>query len=115
MRLNKCWLGAILLSFTAVTPLVLTGCAEHAAVRVYDPYYNDFHVWNDHEVIYYRQWVVETHRPYRDFRKLPPPEQRQYWACGTSHPVTARKPAGAKATSNLKQKSPPRNVSPAGL
>jgi len=86
MRLNKRWLGAVLLTLTAVTPLVLTGCAEHATVRVYDPYYNDFRVWNDHEVVYYRQWAVETHRPYRDFRKLPPPEQRQYWAWRHSHP-----------------------------
>jgi hypothetical protein len=86
MRLNKRWLGVILLSLTAVTPLVLVGCAEHTTIRVYDPYYNDFHAWNDQEVVYYRQWVVETHRPYRDFRKLPPPEQRQYWAWRHSHP-----------------------------
>jgi hypothetical protein len=56
------------------------GCAEHATVRVYDPYYSDYHAWNSTEVGYYRQWTVETHRPYRQFRELPPPQQREYWA-----------------------------------
>ena len=66
--------------------LVLAGCASHATVRVYDPYYHDYHAWNDHEVVYYRQWVAETRRPYRDFRKLQPPEQREYWAWRHNHP-----------------------------
>jgi hypothetical protein len=63
-----------------LVPVFATGCASHATVRVYDPYYNDYHVWNSYEVGYYHQWVVETHRPYREFRELPPPEQREYWA-----------------------------------
>jgi hypothetical protein len=79
-------LGIILLGVALLSPVLLTGCAERATVRVYDPYYHDYHVWNDHEVVYYRQWVGETHRPYRDFRKLPPPEQREYWAWRHNHP-----------------------------
>jgi hypothetical protein len=63
-----------------VVPVFTTGCPSHATVRVYDPYYSDYHVWNSYEVGYYRQWTVETHRPYREFRQLPPPEQREYWA-----------------------------------
>ncbi len=68
-------MGAALLA-----PVLITGCASHATVRVYDPYYNDYHVWNSYEVGYYHQWISETHRPYREFRELPPPEQREYWA-----------------------------------
>ncbi|MFZ2002740.1 MAG: hypothetical protein WA239_17130 [Candidatus Sulfotelmatobacter sp.] len=30
--------------------------------RVYDPYYSDYHVWNDDEVVYYQQWAHEYHR-----------------------------------------------------
>jgi hypothetical protein len=38
-----------------------TACAEHHH-RVYDPYYSDYHVWNDDEVVYYRQWARDHHR-----------------------------------------------------
>ena len=41
-----------------------------------DPYYSDYHVWNDDEVVYYHQWARDEHR---DFRKLPPEEQKEYW------------------------------------
>ena len=54
--------------------------------RAYDAYYNDYHVWNDREVVYYRQWAGETHRdPGRDFRKLPPDEQEEYWKWRHNH------------------------------
>jgi len=56
------------------------GCAQHHYYRVYDPYYTDYHLWNDNEVVYYHQWATEKRRdPDRDFRKLPPEEQREYW------------------------------------
>jgi hypothetical protein len=86
LSLTTRWLGTISLGVALLLPVLLTGCAEHATVRVYDPYYNDYHAWNDHEAVYYRQWVAETRRPYRDFRKLPPPDQREYWAWRHNHP-----------------------------
>jgi hypothetical protein len=52
MPLHRRWLGAILLGLTAITPIVIGGCAEHATAGVYDPYYNDYHAGNDHEVVY---------------------------------------------------------------
>jgi hypothetical protein len=79
MRLTKRWLGVFLVAVAVASPVVVAGCAGHARVRVYDPYYGDYHAWNDNEVVFYRQWVVETHRPYREFRALPPEEQREYW------------------------------------
>jgi hypothetical protein len=61
-------------------------CSEHHAYRVYDPYYTDYHVWNDNEIVYYRQWSDETHRDRtRDFRKLPPEEQKEYWTWRHNH------------------------------
>jgi hypothetical protein len=78
LNLNTRWLGTFLLGVAMLSPLAVTGCSEHATVRAYDPHYNNYYAWNDHEVVYYRQWVVETQRPYRDFHKLPPPEQREY-------------------------------------
>jgi len=64
-----------------------TGIAcEHHYYRVYDPYYTDYHVWNGDEVRYYNQWAVETHHdPHRDFRKLPPNEQKEYWTWRHNH------------------------------
>lgn len=64
-----------------------TGIAcEHHYYRVYDPYYTDYHVWNNNEVVYYNQWATETHHdPHRDFRKLPPNEQKDYWTWRHNH------------------------------
>jgi hypothetical protein len=43
-------------------------------------------VWNGVEVDYYHQWAVQYHRdPKRDFRKLPPEEQKEYWTWRHSH------------------------------
>ncbi|MGA6987594.1 MAG: hypothetical protein WBZ01_16180 [Terriglobales bacterium] len=71
----------------ALTSCVLgTACAEHHYYRVYDPYYSDYHVWNQDEVVYYQQWAREYHRdPHRDFRNLPPGEQKEYWSWRHSH------------------------------
>jgi hypothetical protein len=63
-----------------------TACAHHHYYRVYDPYYNDYHVWNNDEVVYYHQWAGEYHRdPNRDFRRLRPEEQKEYWNWRHSH------------------------------
>ena len=62
-----------------------TACAEHH-YRAYDPSYNDYHVWNHDEVVYYEQWCRETHRdPHRDFRKLRSEEQQEYWKWRHGH------------------------------
>jgi len=68
--------------------VLIAGCAVHAGVgyRVYDPYYSDYHVWNDGEVGYYNRWAVETHRdPHRDFRRLNHNKQQEYWKWRHEH------------------------------
>ena len=62
--------------------LLTSACATHVAVgyRVYDPYYGDYHVWSGPEIDYYNTWLVQTHRPHRDYRRLRRSEQREYWA-----------------------------------
>jgi hypothetical protein len=64
--------------FAAVltAPVAMTGCAAH--VRVYDPYYHDYHDWN-HETVYYNRWEVETHRSHEDFNKRSSADQKEYW------------------------------------
>ena len=61
-------------------------CGGHHYYRVYDPYYSDYHVWNDNEVVYYRQWSAETHRDSdRDFRHLRDDEKKEYWNWRHNH------------------------------
>lgn len=79
MGVARRWLRAGIMGAVFLAPVLVAGCASHA-VRVYDPYYSDYHVWNSAEAGYYHQWIAETHRPYREFRELPPREQREYWA-----------------------------------
>jgi hypothetical protein len=81
-RFLNSWVLAGALAFTALG----AGCAHHHYYRVYDPYYSDYHVWNDNEVVYYHRWAGEYHRnPDRDFRQLPPEEQKEYWTWRHSH------------------------------
>jgi hypothetical protein len=34
---------------------ISVGCAARVSYRTYDPGYNDYHVWDDHERGYYNQ------------------------------------------------------------
>ena len=82
---GKAYLASFLLAVVISAPLLTTGCAEHR-YRVYDPYYRDYHDWDDHERVYYRQWVVETNRdPHGEFRKLDHHDQKAYWDWRHSH------------------------------
>lgn len=56
--------------------LLGVGCA--ASVRVYDPYYRDYHTWPA-ENGYYVQWEHDTHRDHRDFDRRSDAERREYW------------------------------------
>jgi hypothetical protein len=67
------------------SPLVMTGCAPRA-YRVYDPYYHDYHRWNDHETFFYQRWEGETQRDHRDFRQRRAEEQTQYWSWRHTRP-----------------------------
>lgn len=85
---SKRHLRALLMAAFLATPLLITGCSARVGVgyRVYDPYYRDYHVWDDGEVVYYNRWAGETHRDaHRDFRKLNRNEQKEYWNWRHSH------------------------------
>jgi hypothetical protein len=86
MSLGSKHLSSLLLAAALGSSVAGVACAEHHAYRVYDPYYTDYHVWDRDEVVYYRQWAGETHRDAdRDFRKLPPEEQKEYWTWRHNH------------------------------
>jgi hypothetical protein len=82
-------LGALVMAACLASQVIITGCAARVGVgyRVHDPYYHDYHRWDDHEIVYYNQWAVETHRDqHRDFRKLKRGEQKEYWTWRHNHP-----------------------------
>jgi hypothetical protein len=76
MRLLCRNLARIVLAASLVSPVFVSGCAAH--VRVYDPYYRDYHDWNG-ETVYYNQWEHDTHRDHVDFNKRNAGDQKAYW------------------------------------
>jgi hypothetical protein len=75
LGIMRSWWLAAALALAALS----TACI-HRPYRVYDPYYNDYHKWNDSEIEHYNLWCQQTHRDAnRDFRTLPPEEQEEYW------------------------------------
>jgi hypothetical protein len=82
-------MGSIFRKFTVglfaaalVVPLLGTGCA--ARVRVYDPYYHDYHAWAG-ESGYYVQWEHDTHRNHEDFDRRSDSDKKAYWDWRHSH------------------------------
>jgi hypothetical protein len=81
MRFFKQHLISLVLITALASPAVLAGCAARVdtGYRFYDPGYNDYHVWDNNEGVYYQRWEHDTHRNHRDFRKRGKNEQQQYW------------------------------------
>ena len=77
MRTGSKWLQVVMLGGVLAAPALVTGCAGH--VTYHDAYYNDDHVWNHDEVVYYTRWEHETHRNHRDFKARSADEQKEYW------------------------------------
>jgi hypothetical protein len=81
MLLRREYLAPLLLAFC----LFFHACAARVGYRVYDPDYRDYHVWSGPEPGYYHEWVVETHRPEGDFRKLRAEDQHAYFKWRHEH------------------------------
>jgi len=86
MTNRNCFVSSLFLAAALAASGLSMACAEHHPYRVYDPYYSDYHVWNNGEVVYYQQWSRENHRDeHRDFSKLKPDEQKEYWNWRHTH------------------------------
>jgi hypothetical protein len=85
MRKLSRTLSTIALSAALFAPVLIAGCSAHAGYRSYDSYHNDYHTWNDGEVVYYSNWEHETHRDHRDFKKRSADEQKDYWKWRHDH------------------------------
>lgn len=69
-------LASLLMAAVVIVPLLCGGCAAH--VRVYDPYYHDYHVWAT-ETPYYTQWEHDTHRDHVEFNQRSDTDKKAYW------------------------------------
>lgn len=81
LNLRRCF-RSLLVVASLTAPVVITGCTARVGVgyRIHDPYYGDYHYWDDHERDYYVQWAREHHRDeHRDYRELNHHDQREYW------------------------------------
>jgi hypothetical protein len=69
------------LSAVFASSAIITGCSARVTTgyRVHDAYYNDDHVWDNNEVVFYGRWENETHRAHVDYRHRPANEQKEYW------------------------------------
>jgi hypothetical protein len=85
MRLPARFLTSIVLAAAFASPVIITGCSARVGYRVHDPYYNDDHVWNNDEVVFYNRWEGETHRGHVDYRHRPAGEQKEYWDWRHNH------------------------------
>jgi hypothetical protein len=85
MRKRSGLLVAFLFAGALAMPVLIGGCEEHGYVRVYDPYYHDYHRWNRDEVVFYGRWENETHREHREFRERNEGEQHEYWEWRHKH------------------------------
>jgi hypothetical protein len=76
---KRTFLAVACLSFATF----FTGCATHVSTGYRGPVYVDR--WGPPEVPYYNRWVVETHRPHRDYQRLKHRDQQAYWRWRHSH------------------------------
>ncbi len=83
MRTRSRWLQSLLIGSILAAPAIVTSCAER--VTYHDAYYNDDHVWDRNEVVYYTQWEHETHRDHKDFKARSADEQKEYWTWRHTH------------------------------
>lgn len=77
-------MSLVLLGAALTLPLATIGCTHHYYAD--DPYYHDRHRWDNHEQVYYQQWVIENHIDRdRDYRHLSKEDQKRYWEWRHSH------------------------------
>jgi hypothetical protein len=79
---------SIFLVLAALTGL--SGCVVGTRGSYYDPYYRDYHTWNDAEEAQFRIYLGERQQPYREYRRLDADQQRDYWQWRHAHPDNER-------------------------
>ena len=78
-------LSAFFASFALTAPVALRA-DDHHDKRYYDRDGRDYHTWDDHEDRAYRVYLGEQHRDYREFHRVKPVQQREYFRWRHEHP-----------------------------
>ena len=78
----------LVLGFTFIASIASIGCAA----RYYDADHRDYHQWDRDEDRAYHVYWNENHSrdPYRNYGRLNPGEQREYWDWRHGHPDEGR-------------------------
>jgi len=74
-------LSALLVSATLFTPAAM----KAADKRYYDRDGKDYHTWNKQEDRAYRVYLEGQHRPFVEFSKTKPAQQREYFKWRHDH------------------------------
>ena len=55
MRSLSRHLISVAMAAAFISPVIVTGCSARVSTgyRVHDGYYNDDHLWNDNEIVFY--------------------------------------------------------------
>jgi hypothetical protein len=79
-------LSAVLAGATLIAPVAMSAGDDHHDRRYYDRDGRDYHTWDDHEDRAYRVYLGEQHRDYREFHRVKPVQQREYFRWRHDHP-----------------------------
>jgi hypothetical protein len=76
--------ASLILALAFIASMASIGCA----VRYYDADHRDYHRWDADEDRAYHAYWGEAHPrdPYRDYGRMNPGEQRDYWNWRHGHP-----------------------------
>ena len=85
MRTQSLKFASLMLAAAIGSSAVGTGCAARASYRYYDHDHDDYHAWDNNEVVFYAQWETDTHRKHRDFHKRNDDEKNEYWKWRHDH------------------------------
>ena len=75
--------GKFVLAGALFASVVGMGCETR--VRYYDSYHNDYHRWDNREIVVYRSYWDGRHEHYREYSTLSADEQRDYWKWRHEH------------------------------
>jgi len=78
-------LSAFFAGATLMTPVTVKA-DDHRDKRYYDRDGRDYHTWDDHEDRAYRLYLGEQHRDYREFHRVKPVQQQEYFRWRHDHP-----------------------------
>jgi hypothetical protein len=79
-------ISALLSGAALITPLAARADDRDHQKRYYDRDGRDYHTWNNQEDRAYRVYLQDQHRDYREFRRVKPNQQSEYFRWRHEHP-----------------------------